>query len=275
MRILPTLNSDSTPGAGRSPLSWLTSICIASALLMLPTTITAQETSAITDPTLTDPATPTTTTTTAPVATLNQLPLPDAEILRRASSLLTFNINLPGGCLFQDVDLAGNPSRNLAALWLRALFHDAGTFDPATGTGGMDGSLESDAELALPDNTGLARSMATRFLINLDGHERISDADKIAMGAVVTVKHCGGPDVPFRPGRADSAPKTAPNDFTRLAADPFDSLANVTANFARMGFSKVDMLVLVAGSHTLGGVHKAITPKVTNETFVPFDDTPG
>jgi hypothetical protein len=42
-----------------------------------------------------------------------------------------------------------------------------------------------------------------------------------------------------------------------------------------MGLSDLDMLVLTTGSHTLGGVHGKITPRITNDTFVPFDTTPG
>lgn len=32
---------------------------------------------------------------------------------------------------------------------------------------------------------------------------------------------------------------------------------------------------IVTGSHTMGGVHGAISPTITKEKFVPFDDTPG
>ncbi|KAJ3108301.1 hypothetical protein HDU96_007556 [Phlyctochytrium bullatum] len=199
---------------------------------------------------------------------------PPVDVVQRAAKLLTFNIAAPGGCLFQDADLSGNPSRNLAALWLRAAFHDSATYDPATGKGGADGSLNSEEELALPDNTGLPRSMAPRFLVNMAGNQLMTDADKIALGAVVTVQHCGGPSIPFRTGRADVFPKAA-NDYANLARNPLESLPSVTAKFQALGLSKLDMLVLVSGSHSLGGAHKAITPSVTTETFAPFDDTPG
>lgn len=31
----------------------------------------------------------------------------------------------------------------------------------------------------------------------------------------------------------------------------------------------------MTGSHSMGGVHKAISPSLTNQVFTPFDDTPG
>ncbi|KAI8851414.1 heme peroxidase [Chytridium lagenaria] len=187
--------------------------------------------------------------------TLSQTP--DATTLLNASATLQSQISIRGGCLFQDIHLAGNPTRNLAAIWLRSLFHDAGTWNAQTRTGGADGSLTT--ELNLPENTGQGRGIPTNFLPG-----NLSDADKIAMGAAVALRHCGGPNVPFQSGRQD-APKSTPNDLTLLPADPFADLANVTATFARMGLTKTDMLVLVAGSHSL----------VTLETFLPFDDTPG
>ncbi|KAI8844183.1 heme peroxidase [Chytridium lagenaria] len=119
-------------------------------------------------------------------------------------------------------------------------------------------------------------SLTTRFVDNLENivNVSLSDADQIAMGAAITVRHCGGPNVVFRPGRGD-VPKSAPNDIKLLAGDPFAPYADVLASFERMGLDKLDMMVLTTGSHTMGGAHRAISPKVTNETFAPFDDTPG
>ena len=51
--------------------------------------------------------------------------------------------------------------------------------------------------------------------------------------------------------------------------------ASVRTKLNRLGFNNEDIVALVTGSHSMGGVHKAISPTLTNETFVPFDDTPG
>ncbi|KAJ3413351.1 hypothetical protein HDV05_008133 [Chytridiales sp. JEL 0842] len=194
--------------------------------------------------------------------------------IQQASNDLTFLIAAPGNCLFQKTDLQPSaPSHNLAALWLRALFHDAGTFDvnnPAA-SGGLDGSLLN--ELDWEDNKGLRESMATRFASQVKYD--LSSADIITLGAIVTVAHCGGPQIPFRPGRPDIVPSNSTNIPLSLPADPFMDLPTLITGFARMGLTPLDALNLVTGSHTLGGAHKAISPKVTNDTFAPFDDTPG
>ncbi|KAJ3117839.1 hypothetical protein HDU96_005426 [Phlyctochytrium bullatum] len=233
--------------------------------------------SVIASTTTTTAAASSTAAAPAAQATLVQFPDAPATTITDSAGYLNSILRIPGGCLFHDAELAGNPSRDLAALWIRNVFHDAGTFDAATGIGGADGSLESNEELVLPDNTGIAKSMPTRMLrraANISA-TALSDADKIALAGIVAVRHCGGPNIPFRAGRGDSSPKSIINDYSLLPSDPFDSLANITAKFARMGLNKVDMLVLVAGSHSLGGAHRQVTPKVTSEVFVPFDDTPG
>jgi hypothetical protein len=102
----------------------------------------------------------------------------------------------------------------------------------------------------------------------------LSKADIIAIGAVVAIKHCGGPIVPFRSGRLD-VPKNTQNNVTVMPTDPFMSLDQLKVAFYNMGLTPAQMLLLVTGSHTMGGAHGAITPKITNETFIPFDTTPG
>ncbi|KAI9350505.1 heme peroxidase [Zopfochytrium polystomum] len=200
---------------------------------------------------------------------------PTLATVQKAANDLTFLIAAPGNCLFQTTDTVGNPSSNLAALWLRAAFHDAGTFLKADGSGGADGSLVN--ELNVTENDGIGTSIASRFVAHNISNPTgstlaISAADLIQLGGVVTVEHCGGPKIPFRSGRIDA---TGINNYSVLP-DPFFSIAQLKALFVdRMGLTSLDMLVLTTGSHSMGGAHKAITPKVTNETFVPFDSTPG
>lgn len=42
-----------------------------------------------------------------------------------------------------------------------------------------------------------------------------------------------------------------------------------------MGWLNEDIVALVTGSHTLGGIHGLNSPNVTKKAYVPFDDTPG
>ncbi|KAJ3059025.1 hypothetical protein HDU99_006542 [Rhizoclosmatium hyalinum] len=158
----------------------------------------------------------------------------------------------------------------MAALWLRAIFHDAGTFDATDGSGGLDASLTTDAELADAEvNGGIGPSLATRFI---PAGNNITKADMIALGGIVTVAVCGGPQVPFRTGRKST---TVANNITKLPSDAFGTVSNALAAFQRMGLTDVDMVTLTTGSHSLGGAHAAISPLLTNETFTPFDNTPG
>ncbi|RKO83190.1 heme peroxidase [Blyttiomyces helicus] len=83
----------------------------------------------------------------------------------------------------------------------------------------------------------------------------------------------GGIHYSFFPGRIDIAVNGTDPDHRIPEAN--DTITDVLAMFARMGLSNVDAMVLTTGSHTMGGVHKAISPKFTNETFTPFDNTPG
>ncbi|KAJ3334064.1 hypothetical protein HDU76_011588 [Blyttiomyces sp. JEL0837] len=197
-----------------------------------------------------------------------------APIVQQAASDLVFLISAPGNCLFQMTDTLDNPSKNLAALWLRGVFHDAGTFSQADGSGGADGSLVNEGNHT--ENMGLLQSIASRFVPhhNESFSLTISDADLIHLGGVVTVRHCGGPEIPFRAGRKD-VPKGTQNNITRLPSDPGAPLSEVQAVFERMGLLPLDMLVLTTGSHTMGGAHSAITPKFATQDFVPFDTTPG
>ncbi|KAI9333446.1 heme peroxidase, partial [Obelidium mucronatum] len=159
----------------------------------------------------------------------------------------------------------------MAALWLRAIFHDAGTFDATDKSGGLDASLATANETNNAEaNGGIGPSLATRFI---PARNPITPADMIALGGIVTVATCGGPQVDFRTGRAST---TVPNDVMgKLPHDAFQPLSVIKAGFLRMGLTALDMLVLTTGSHTLGGAHAGISPKITNAAFLPFDSTPG
>ncbi|KAJ3030707.1 UNVERIFIED_CONTAM: hypothetical protein HDU68_008096 [Siphonaria sp. JEL0065] len=186
-----------------------------------------------------------------------------------ATNKLWDQIKGKGGCLFSDKLPSTAKSSNLAALWLRAIFHDAGTFDASTKSGGLDASLSLTAESTLEVNGGIAPSLAH---LSLPVNSQITKADAIALGGIVTVATCGGPQVNFTTGRADA---TVSNIVANLPSDSFASVSTIAAGFQRMGLSKLDMLTLVTGSHSMGGAHAAISPSLTNQTFAPFDATPG
>lgn len=105
----------------------------------------------------------------------------------RATAGLVFLLQAPGNCLAVVADLPPNPpSSNMAALWIRAAFHDAGTYDPTDLSGGADASVAHYRDA--PENAGLDGSLGSKFLPNLN--VKLSSADAIQLAAVVAITHC-------------------------------------------------------------------------------------
>jgi hypothetical protein len=189
------------------------------------------------------------------------------------------NANIPGNANVNNgnVQVAANmlstvitkdaigQCNTIAANWLRAAFHDAGTF--RNGQFGADGSLVN--ELANPANAGITP---------LTPPPQLGLADSIQLGGVIAVTKCGGPSIPFRSGRANVAPGV--QNPVNLPS-PFISVNGLRAFFAGLGMNDVDMAVLTTGSHTMGGVDVANSPNLPvfkanpGLQFLPFDDTPG
>ena len=86
------------------------------------------------------------------------------------------------------------------------------------------------------------------------------------MGARMGVKACGGPIIPFRPGRKD-ATSAGPAGVP----EPHQELASHTESFRRQGFTKEEMIGLVACGHTLGGVRHADFPEIVPDQPNPKD----
>nr|KAJ3418120.1 L-ascorbate peroxidase 3 [Polyrhizophydium stewartii] len=208
----------------------------------------------------------------SPTASPSPSALPyETQVKNVAHDFVTF-LDSPGGCLTTDIHMKPTePSRNLAALWVRGAFHDAGTYDPGNkaAPGGADGSLAK--MLDHPAHKGIKASIARGFLMNKKG-VTMGDADLIALAGAVTVGHCGGPMLKFRAGRADNPSPIAPEG--RIPEDT-DGYADSKAILRRIGFTNEDIVALVVGGHSLGGAHGAISPHITSEEFAPFDSTPG
>lgn len=150
---------------------------------------------------------------------------------------------------FQDKELINAfkskiPSCNdEARLWIRAAYHDAGTFSSTDTTPvGCDGSLQF--ELDRPENNGLRpaidfyKQLATKF--------QISMADAIAFGGIVAVQVCApGIQISFSPGRTDA--KTA-NPSGRLPNARI-SASDILSMFRdRLGFTVNELVALIGSS---------------------------
>lgn len=196
----------------------------------------------------------------------------NVQVSQRSADSLVFFLAAPGNCFEVRSDPVKSSSKNFAALWIRAVFHEAGTFDPqdTTNPGGPDGSLMYTFNMT--ENSGLEDTLTPRFVPNKNG---TTNADLMALGGVISVKHCGGPDIPFRTGRLDVNPAAV--NFSNVNRLPRgdERLSTAKAKLLRLGLSPVDITVLVTGSHSMGGLHGRHSPTLTDKEFVPFDDTPG
>ncbi|KAK4228208.1 putative fungistatic metabolite [Podospora fimiseda] len=187
---------------------------------------------------------------------------------------IVFQLQGVGGSLFNDIitpcnNEAAGPGRVTAAEWLRTGFHDMASFNRFQGTGGLDGSLQF--ELTRSDNTGPGFKTTLEFYANYVS-ARSSLADLIAAGVYASVRSCGGPAVPLRMGRVDASRAVSPSGLT---PQPQNSAQAFERSFDNMGFSRTEMIQLVACGHTLGSVHSTefpnIVPAATGQ--IPFDTT--
>ncbi|KAL2348628.1 hypothetical protein Fmac_002628 [Flemingia macrophylla] len=141
-------------------------------------------------------------------------------------------------------------NKNCAPLMLRLAWHDAGTYDVKTKTGGPNGSIRTERELNHAANKGL--KTAVEFCEEVKAkHPKISYADLYQLAGVVAVEVTGGPTIQFLPGRKDSLESPAEG---RLP-DAKQGASHLREIFYRMGLDDRDIVAL-SGGHTLGKAHK-------------------
>ncbi|GMJ12696.1 ascorbate peroxidase 3 [Hibiscus trionum] len=140
-------------------------------------------------------------------------------------------------------------SKNCAPIMLRLAWHDAGTYDVSTKTGGPNGSIRNEEEYTHGANNGL--NIALDFCEDVkDKHPKITYADLYQLAGVVAVEVTGGPTIDFVPGRKDSniCPKEGRLPDAKRGAPHLRDI------FYRMGLSDKDIVAL-SGGHTLGRAH--------------------
>ncbi|EYU37947.1 hypothetical protein ABFS82_02G008800 [Erythranthe guttata] len=155
----------------------------------------------------------------------------------------------------KDVDKARRELRalisnkNCAPIMLRLAWHDAGTYDVNTKTGGPNGSIRNEEEYTHGANSGL--KIALDFCEAVKSKcPRITYADLYQLAGVVAVEVTGGPTINFVPGRKDS--KISPKEG-RLP-DAKKGVPHLKDVFYRMGLSDKEIVAL-SGAHTLGRAH--------------------
>jgi hypothetical protein len=93
------------------------------------------------------------------------------------------------------------------------------------------------------------------MLLNLLNKVTCPVSDLIGIAVVTSVDVCGGPLIPFRSGRIDNFTPSPPG-----VPEPHQDLQTHTDMFERMGFTKEEMIGLVACGHSIGGVHHSNFP---------------
>lgn len=145
-----------------------------------------------------------------------------------------------------------------APAYVRLAFHDAGTYDQSTGTGGAHGSIHLPDELHRADNTGWGQVCMELIEEARAAYPSVSWADLIALSGTAAVQKCGGPVIEIGLGRTDATEVAPPH---RLPGG-YEGAAMLKAMFTRMGLSSRD-LVALTGAHTLGHTQRK-----------PFTDDP-
>ncbi|KAH7092727.1 putative L-ascorbate oxidase [Auriculariales sp. MPI-PUGE-AT-0066] len=157
-----------------------------------------------------------------------------------------------------DLSLLGSGfGRSTASDWIRTAFHDMATFDKGKGTGGLDASLRFPEEQARDENKGTQFALTMAVFMFAATPNYISFADGVALGAVLAMEQCGGPEIPYRHGRVDAL---TVNDAG--VPQPQEDLASHINTFARSGFNKEEMIGLIACGHSFGGVQNKILPEI-------------
>ncbi|KAJ7113369.1 heme peroxidase [Mycena epipterygia] len=164
---------------------------------------------------------------------------------------------------FASTGGSGTTGRSNVADWIRTAYHDMATHNIADGTGGLDASIRFAEEQARAENVGdgfantlsVLTGFATRY---------VSVADTLALGTVIAVEFCGGPQIPFRGGRVDATEPNLPG-----VPEPEQTLDSHIATFAKQGFTPDEMIGLVACGHTFGGVQHTPFPDIVPELNDP------
>lgn len=137
---------------------------------------------------------------------------------------------------------------------LRLAWHSSGTYDVNTKTGGSNGAtMRFEPESKFGANNGLkvARDLLEKVHKK---HPEISYGDLYTLAGVCAVQECGGPTIPWRPGRQDDPVQTksvVPDGRLPDATKKSDHIREI---FYRMGFNDQEIVALVGG-HSLGRCH--------------------
>ncbi|KAJ1912685.1 heme peroxidase [Tieghemiomyces parasiticus] len=135
---------------------------------------------------------------------------------------------------------------------LRLAWHSSGTFSKADGTGGSNGATmryAPEANHGANNGLGVARQKLEKIKAK---YPDLSYSDLWTLAGVVAIQEAGGPQIPWRPGRADASEnKVIPDGRLPDASKKQDHVRDI---FYRMGFNDQEIVALV-GAHAMGRCH--------------------
>ncbi|XP_019423695.1 PREDICTED: L-ascorbate peroxidase 3, peroxisomal-like [Lupinus angustifolius] len=156
---------------------------------------------------------------------------------------------------------------NCAPLMLRLAWHDAGTYDAKTRTGGPNGSIRNVQELNHSANKGLHKAVQLCEEVKTK-HPILSYADIYQLAGVVAVEVTGGPTIDFIPGRKDLL-ESPPEG--RLP-DAKQGASHLREIFYRMGLTDKDIVAL-SGGHTLAHLERSGYDGQWTREHLKFDNS--
>jgi L-ascorbate peroxidase len=129
---------------------------------------------------------------------------------------------------------------------LRLAFHDAGTYDVRTHSGGAHGAIHLLQELSRSENSAMTTCVDLLGRTK-ETYPSLSWADLVALGGAAAVEICGGPTIRIGLGRVDAADPAPEHRLPTSDAGP----TQLRALFTRLGLGPRE-LVALSGAHTLG-----------------------
>jgi len=141
-----------------------------------------------------------------------------------------------------------------APVLLRLAWHASGTYDQETKTGGSQGAgMRYEAEGGDPANAGLQHARVFLEPVK-EKHPWITYSDLWTLAGVVAIKHMGGPDINWKPGRTDFVDDSRVPPRGRLpdGAQASDHIRQVFTK--QMGFTDQEAVAL-CGAHNVGRCH--------------------
>lgn len=156
----------------------------------------------------------------------------------------------------------------LGGQFLRAAFHDAGTFNLVKGKYGANGSLQFEADL--DKNRGLAPGINYLAQLKEDLNKvgvPITMADLIQLAGAVATEHAGGPKIPVEIGRRDARFAESVEQLPPETLSPEE----LKTLFLSNGYT-IQELVALSGSHTIGLSRAHQKPGKMDESPKDFDN---